>query len=114
MSKYKISIAIIFVLISAFSTVYANSSVETTPIKEEIIKGGPRDVVQTLVDITVLQPTMTPLTITLKKSNGEVVSVTSTTALSTVISLSGLDSGNYTVHTEDDFNDVQVFFISVN
>lgn len=116
MNYSKILIALIFILFSTLSAIAANSYEEATQtvVKKEIIKGGPRDVVQTLVDVTVFQPTMTSLTITLKKSNGEVVSVTNTTALLTVISIQGLDAGDYTIHTEDDFNDVQTFSISVD
>lgn len=74
--------------------------------------GGPRDVVQTAIDIRVHQPTASDLIITIIKSNGEVLMTVSTDNLETIISTQDWESGNYTVETVDLVGDCQCFSIS--
>lgn len=73
--------------------------------------GGPRDVVQTAIDITIHQPTASDLLITILDSNGEVLMVVITDDLQTVISTENWEAGSYTIETTDLEADYQSFSI---
>lgn len=92
----------------------ANSYNHTTASTIHLVAkiGGPRDVVQTAIDIRVHQPTATDLTITVIKSNGEVLTTVLTDDLETIISTQDWESGNYTIETVDLAGDYQVFTVS--
>lgn len=93
-----------------------NSENENHSIDQLIIlnteDGGPRDVVQTAIDITIHQPTASDLLITILDSNGEVFMVVLTDDLQTVISTENWETGNYTIETIDLGADSQSFSIN--
>ncbi|BDS09766.1 hypothetical protein [Aureispira anguillae] len=77
-------------------------------------KGGPRDVVQTMTDVTVLQTETNHLHVTVIKTGGEVMYELTSENLETTISTNGWESGDYIVETVDDLDIYQEFSITVD
>ncbi|BDS09767.1 hypothetical protein [Aureispira anguillae] len=121
LSKFIVVINIIFmiVLFSA-STISATNSnndpiaKETLSVGEEKVTGGPRDVVQTMTDVTVSQQQTDNLYITIIKVGGGIQCKVTTDRLHTIISTEEWDAGDYRIETIDDFNVYQEFYITVN
>jgi hypothetical protein len=86
----------------------------TSPTAIQKVEGGPRTVIQAMTDITVQQPTATNLYITIVDTDDNTVLETETQKVSTLISVAGLEKGNYIVETIDDNGDYQEFAITVD
>lgn len=121
LSKFIVVINIIFmiVLFSASTLSATNSNndpitKETVLIGEEKVTGGPRDVVQTMTDVTVSQQQIDNLYITVIKVGGGIQCKATTDSLHTIISTEEWDPGDYRIETIDDFNVYQEFYITVN
>lgn len=119
LSKYAATaIAVLMTLLCSISTVNA-SVLSNDPLlgavatKIEYSKGGPRDVVQTMTDVIVFQPTEDNLYINIINNEGEIVLQQETQGIKTVLSIMGLENGAYTVETIDDSEDIQEFTIEV-
>mgnify|MGYP000090938074 CR=1 FL=1 len=112
------AIAVLIAILCSISNVNAthllSSNIPTPIITElEAEKGGPRDVVQTMIDVIVLQPETNYLKINIVNSEGEVVIEQETEDVRTILSTTGLEAGTYRVETEDEGADFQEFVIEV-
>lgn len=117
MNLSKIFIATITIFFASLSLTIANiSTTELVEVKvgEQVIKGGPRDVVQTKVDMTITQPTASSLNITIVDANGVVVIEQTALTEETTISTLDLEDGNYIVETIDNYGDYQEFSIKID
>lgn len=115
MNFSKIFIATLTLFITTFSFSAANAFTEQleTASTEEVVKGGPRDVVQTKVDVTVYQPTATNLHISIINAEGTTQIEQTTRSQETTISTLGLEVGTYVLETVDDYGDYQEFVIEI-
>jgi len=116
MNFSKIFIATITIFFASLSLTTANTSttgLTELKIGEEVTEGGPRDVVQTMIDVIVLQPETNYLKINIVNSEGEVVIEQETEEIRTTLSTTGLEAGTYRVETEDEGADFQEFVIEV-
>lgn len=112
------AIAVLITLLCSISNVNAtnllNRNIPNSVILElEIEKGGPRDVVQTMVDVVVIQSTNNYLKISIVNSEGQVLIEQETEETKTVLSIGGLKAGTYRVETVDREEDYQEFVIEV-
>jgi len=117
MNFSKIFIATITIFFASLSLTTANvSTTGLTELKigEVVIEGGPRDVVQTKVDVTIIQPTASNLNITIVDANGVTVIVETTRTEETTISTIDLEDGDYIIETIDDDGDYQEFAIKID
>lgn len=121
MNLSKLFATIFIILISilpSFSIVNASVlPVETQEGQQQVdekIEGGPRDVVQNMASVTILQPQTDMLYITVVKANGDFQCKATSDDLSIVISTEGWDAGDYVIETMDDSNVYQEFYITIN
>lgn len=114
---------VLMTTLCAISTVNATASnnIIDKNISDHVIesmsadtKGGPRDVVQTMTDVTVLQAETNHLHVTVVKTGGEVMYELTSENLETTICTNGWESGDYIVETVDDLDIYQEFSITVD
>lgn len=115
-SKF-IGIAMLAVMLCSFSTATTPTSPKlfvhpTVASSTSTIEGGPRDIIQFMTSVTIVQPQSETLDIVIKL-NGAVVHATTTTQLQTNISTSGWSPGDYIVETVSLDNDYQELYFTI-
>lgn len=126
MNLPKLAVTVATVLMTtlcSISTVDANSNTNLIvdnsfnlpfDVAYKKIDGGPRDVVQNMADVVVLQPEADVLHVTIVKEGGDVLYTTSSNDLETTISTENWESGEYTIETVDDSNNYQEFLVTID